>query len=211
MTNSYFDETEQLEMLKRWWKEYGLVSILAIVLSLSLGYGWRHYRQYQVKKSMHASMAYQHLLDTYVVHDAKAFIKRGKKMIKKYDGTPYATMSALMLAKYYVGVNKLNDALHYTNWGMAHGRPAAFKQVARIRSARILLQQGKPKKALAILNKVTDKAYLARINEVKGDVYMALHQKDNARKAYQDALDQMPETFAGRGFLTMKRNALAEK
>ena len=37
-----------------------------------------------------------------------------------------------------------------------------------------------------------DKNFAGLIDEVKGDAYLALNDKDKARQAYQQALDELP-------------------
>ena len=55
MSSGYFNEEEQLEVLKRYWKEYGFVCIIAVVLAISVSFGWRYYQKQKAISARHAS------------------------------------------------------------------------------------------------------------------------------------------------------------
>ena len=63
----------------------------------------------------------------------------------------------------------------------------ALKQIARLRAARILLAMQKNQDALDLLATVDDPTYQPLIDEVKGDIYQAMGQTEQAKQAYESA------------------------
>ena len=53
--DQYGTEEEQVEALKRWWDENGKLTIAAVVIALSTGFGWRAFQDYQVTQADLAS------------------------------------------------------------------------------------------------------------------------------------------------------------
>ena len=56
-------EEEQLEAIKRWWKENGTSLIAGVAIAAAGVFGWNTWQDYQANKAEAASMRYQQLLD----------------------------------------------------------------------------------------------------------------------------------------------------
>ena len=60
--NDNMSDKEQIDMLKKWWTNYGKSILIAIIVGLLLGYGWNYYRTHQATTREQASLIYQKLL-----------------------------------------------------------------------------------------------------------------------------------------------------
>ena len=58
------------------------------------------------------------------------------------------------------------------------------------------------------LKTVEDKNFNGLIDEVRGDAYLAMNDKDKARQAYQQALEDLPNAEVIRPLLRMKYDNL---
>jgi len=89
-----------------------------------------------------------------------------------------------------------------TSDGMMH--------IARIRLARIRLQQEQFDAALAALEGAnTDSAFYARINDVRGDIYIAMNRPTEAFASYEAALtDTRQPPAIDRAYVQAKRDSL---
>jgi predicted negative regulator of RcsB-dependent stress response len=76
------------------------------------------------------------------------------------------------------------------------------------RLARVLLDQGQPEEAMALLQGNRDiPGFEAAFAEVRGDIHAALGQNEEAVKNYQLALDSMEAGVGDRNFLELKLKA----
>lgn len=202
----YLTEEEQWEAIKRWIKQYGPAIIIGIILSVGINFGWRHWQQGRTAKAEQASILYEETLASLKLNKTKDFQSNVEKLQADYTDTPYAGLSALLQAQQAINKNQLGSAEHSLRWAMGKGSSDKIKQVARLRVARVLLAQNHPEQAINVLNHVDNQGYLAAIDELKGDAYLALNKAHEARQAYQEAVDYLTMLGVTRPLLNMKLN-----
>ncbi len=178
---------EQVAAFKKWLREYGVPILFAVLLGIGGGYGIRYYRHVELLKSERASTLYQSTLMQMQQKKTKAAIVDAKQIVKKYPSTPYATLANLLLAKMAVDQQQYDQARDYLQLVIKGSKSKGLQQLARLRYARIQLQQNQPKQALATLAVVDDSAFLPLVDERKGDAYVALGQDSQAQRYYQQA------------------------
>lgn len=200
----YVTDREQIETIKRWWNDYGKVLAIAILIGLIIGFGWRYWRQHKLRRASHASAIYQEMATAVSKNDEKMAIIYADKLIQNYANTPYASMAAFLWSSDAVAKKKYPFALAKLQWVIKNSDVAQFRQIARIRSAEILIQQNKAKQALVTLTTVDDKAFAPVIEEVKGDALSAQGDVMAAKKAYAQASVGLLEMGITNPLLTMK-------
>jgi predicted negative regulator of RcsB-dependent stress response len=204
-----FTEQQQIEMLKKLWKEYGFSIISGVIMALVIGFGWRYYKSYTVHQAETASIIYERLVMDVLHQDVEDMKTQSHALLHQFKGTSYATLASLTLAKVAVEQNNLDEAVEHLQWVMRHSHHDDFREIARIRLARVYLAKQDTKKALELLNKVNNSAYMALVFDVKGDIYLKNGQTEEARKAYQKAFEQLPENAMIRPILRMKISDLS--
>lgn len=176
-------DKEQIETLKKWWNDYGKAIVVAVIIGLLIGFGWRYWRSHHLQKAENASAIYQSMVFSDSEKNYKLAQAYGKQLITQYADTPYASTAALLWAKEAVVANNMTMALNRLQWVIKRSDVKAFKQIARVRAARILLAENKLDAALAMVNKIEDKAYLPTIQQVKGDIFRAQGNNKQALQA----------------------------
>jgi predicted negative regulator of RcsB-dependent stress response len=180
---------EEIELVKSWWNDYGKSILIAVIIGLVLGYGWRYWVQYKAERSINASATYQELLAADVSGftgiDKNALVKT---LTSKYKATPYAPMAEFLVAKDAVNDKQFKTAAASLHWVMDNADMKSLKELARIRLARVMLGQKKASAAITVLNTVDDKAYMPMIDTVKGDAYFSQGKRTQANSAYKNAL-----------------------
>lgn len=197
-------EVEQVERLKQWWRDYGTSAIIGIIIAIIGGFGWHYWQQYRETQLLEASVQYEQLLTSIVNGETATVENRANNLIDQYSHTPYAQLAALQLARQDIYQNKLADAESKLQWLIKHGNNPALRTVARIRAARVLAAENQPEKALDLLEKNNNKAYISAIEETKGDILVSMGKKLEALQAYQTAQKAFPGLEVMQPLLQMK-------
>jgi predicted negative regulator of RcsB-dependent stress response len=184
------EEQEQLAELKAWWKQHG-GRILSIIVAVAVGFaGWVAFRQYSQVQSMEASALYDSLAKAARANDAKALRDASGTLVESYPGTAYASMGALLAARYHFTREDLKSAKAQLQWVIERGYSDDFKQLARLRLAAVLLDEKAHDEALKLLGEQPAPAYEAQYAALRGDILAAKNQAAEAKAAYQLALEK---------------------
>ncbi|MGB0205004.1 MAG: YfgM family protein [Neptuniibacter sp.] len=208
-------EEEQVQALKNWWNENGKSLLLWIAVALAAVFGWKGWQQQQAVEAENASVLYQNLLDATVSAlgpqgdqaQYKVAESISEQLKADYDSSAYAKFAATIMARVAVDNGQLDKALTELDWVLANQPTVSMYALTSLRKARILLSQGELDKALAIVNDLPKSGYEVSIAELKGDIYLAKGDKDQARNEYQAAISAA-ETNS-RPVLQMKLDDLA--
>lgn len=204
-------EEEQLESMKKWWKRYGnLVTITASIVLLSFA-GFRYYQWHQLKITQQASIAYEKMIMEFSNQNIKGVRSYANELVHNYANSVYADAAHLTLAKIYVNKNKLDRAKKELQFVANKSKMPPLKQLAKIRIAKLLVADKSYDNALKELSSVEDTTYLPVINELKGDIYGAIGQYQEAVKAYKLALAEVKNNGMGNLYLEMKTNELSNR
>ncbi len=205
----YLTEEEQIEVIKKWWKKYGNHVLTAIIIILLAFTGWRWWQARHYKILTQASAAYESMLSSVASNDPTGVTAEANTIISNYPATNYASLARLMLARQAVYANAYKKAEQQLQTVVAKGDDQAIKQIARVRLARLLLAEKQPQQALTILQTVNAPSFLPLIEEVRGDIYLAMGNKTQARTEYSQAMTKLSAAGMGRKLLEMKLNDLA--
>lgn len=209
MTTEYMTEQEQIELLKNWVKQYSLV-ILAGVLAASLAiFGWRAWQDRQYRILSHASAIYDEMLTMRAQNNAEATLVQAQKLFDHYPKTVYGQFAALMLGRDAIGKKDYTNAETHFNWVIQHSDVTALRQIARLRLARVQLEEKKPEASMKTLATVENKSFSGLINEERGDALYSMNKTKEARDAYEQALNDLPNADVIRPLLQMKYDNLA--
>ncbi len=195
--SSYRDDEDQLQLVKNWLREYGLVTVIAIVLAIVVVFGWQYWLRYQVGRREKASQAYQSMVTLVIQDKSKEAITEANNLIQHYSSTPYAIFAALWLAKAQMDQGKLDAAIGHLHWALKHNKDSALRDIIILRLAKMQLARGKTDEALALLKSLQDGEFAGVADEVRGDVYYQQKNMAAAKVAWQQALKVLPPTNAG--------------
>ena len=184
------EEQEQVAELKAWWQQHGSLIVAAIVAACLTYAGWQAWRWYDRSQAVQAGALYDTLSRAAQAGDAKALRDAGGALLENYSRSLYASMGALMAARFYFERNDLKSAKAQLQWVVEHGRTDDFRDLARLRLAGVLLDEKAYDDALKLLDEKHGAAYDAQYAATKGDVLVAKNQAEAARAAYRVALDK---------------------
>lgn len=184
----HHSEEEQIENLKRWWKENGPSVLFGIVVGLGGLFGWHAWQDHKARQATEASALYTEMLTKLQPAQAQEFTKLNETLRKEYENTAYAPLAALAAAKQAVDQNNVDAAIGHLEWAIQHARQPEIVVTAKLRTSRLYLSQGKLDKVEALLNETYPEAYVAVVEELRGDLLVAKGNPETARQAYERAL-----------------------
>lgn len=204
------EEQEQIAVIKDWWRQYGNLVVLVLVvasLTASALYGWRYYRNEQ---SLAAVTLYQQMGQAERANDAKRVRDIAAQIVDKYASTPYAGMAALAGARASFGTGDLAAAKKQLQWVVDHARDDEMRDVARLRLAGVLLDEKNYPEALKLAEAKPVESFAALYADMKGDILVAQGKPADARTAYQLALNKSAPQSQYRTLVQLKLDALGD-
>ena len=193
MSTYDLEEQERLAELKDWWDKWSLwiyLAIAALVIAVGSVYGWRAYQKSQndqaeilfksVKKTAEESAASK---------DSKKLSEAATTLADKFPTTFQATDAQLIAAKAAFTANDFAAAKTHLQWVVDKGRDT-HRNIARLRLATVLVEMKNFDEALKVLDGVRDDAYASAAADLKGDIFAVQGRRDEARAAYQLAIDK---------------------
>lgn len=199
-------EEEQVEELKKWWKENGRSVIAGLVIGIGIIFAWQGWQQYRASQAAQASATYRQLSQAVIAGHAEAADTLYQRLRDDFGGTPYVAFGALDLARMKVDADKLGEARVYLDWAKDNAPDEGLKQVARLRLVRVLLALGDLDVATRIAKEPGVAAFDAEMSALRGDLALAKGDTAAARAAYRKALEG---DVANPAFIRMKLNDLA--
>lgn len=201
----YQTEEEQVEALKRWWKENGTSIIAGVVLGLGGIFGWQAWGNYQDRVSKEASQAFTQLVNAVDRGDIESASKQAELLRLEYDGSSYALFAALTQARLKLEQGDSAAARSQLEWVISEADTSTVKQLAQLNLARVLLSDGDVDGA-ARLADVTEGGFAGEFAVLRGDIALQRGDKQLAHDAYTLA---MTLEVNNPGLLQMKLDDLA--
>ena len=202
------EEQEQVEELKAWWKQHGNL-IVAVILAVAIAFaGWQGWRWYSASQAAQAAAVFDALAKAAQGGDAKALRDSAGTLIESYPRTLYASMGALVAARFHFDRNDSKSAKAQLQWVVDNAPSDDFRDIARLRLAAVLLDEKAYDEALKVLDAKHAAAYESQYAALRGDALLAKNQRDEARAAYKLALEKAGQQGAFRETVRMRLEAL---
>jgi predicted negative regulator of RcsB-dependent stress response len=187
------EEQERISALKDWWDKWGTLVYLALaaffigVIGVQ-GYGW-----YQRDQSVKAEELFKSVKKTaeevVVSKESKKLSDAANTLGATYPRSFQASEAQLMAAKAAFDAKDLAAAKTHLEWVISKGRDV-HHNIARLRLATVQLEDKKLDDALKTLETIKDDAFVALAADLRGDVLAAQGKREEARAAYQLAVER---------------------
>ncbi|MET0012018.1 MAG: tetratricopeptide repeat protein [Sedimenticola sp.] len=185
----HLSEEEQVEALKKWWKQNGFSVAAGIVLGLGGVFGWQYWNKHQDQVSADASYHFEQLNASVAAGLKEPALQQAKALMQHYQDSSYAVFAALDAAKVKVEQGDTAGARVQLQWALDNTSDPSLQQVARLRLARVMLSEGAADEAASVLAQAPVDGYQGEVAELRGDIALAKGDENAARAAYQQALD----------------------
>jgi predicted negative regulator of RcsB-dependent stress response len=184
------EEQEQLASVKSWWHDNGTRVLTVIAVVAIVGSGWQGWRLWQASEAQQAGAQYEALLKAAQGGDAKALRDAGGTLVESFPRTLYASMGALVAARFHVERADLKNAKAQLQWVVDRSPSDELRDLARLRLAAVLLDEKAHDQALALLEAKHAAPLEGQYAALKGDILVAKNKAVDARAAYRLALEK---------------------
>ena len=188
MAEEYLTDDEQLEAVKHAFVEYAPWIAGGVFVGAALFFGYRYYESYTDGRALKAAGQFSAMTAALQVNDHANSRRIAEALIKDHAGSPYADQAQLTLARLDLEDGQMDKAMAPLTQVMNGSKDTELRQIARLRLARILTDQGKPDEAIKTLADPIPASFAARYHEVRGDAYLAKKDTAHAVTEYQAAL-----------------------
>lgn len=202
------EEQEQLATLKAWWSQYGNPVTWALILGLGGYAAWSGWNLYQRNQTAQAAQLYDEVQKAVSAKDNSKVQRAATDMENRYNRTPYAQMAALAAAKSAMEISDTKAASLQLEWAANNGYDEEYQAIAKIRLAAVYLDEKSYDKGLNILSGTFPPGFKAVVADRKGDILVAQNKVEEARSAYQAALEHMDQKNPGRQLIELKLDAI---
>jgi predicted negative regulator of RcsB-dependent stress response len=207
--DEFLTDQQQADVVRKWLRENGGFLVLGLALGLGGLFGWTQWQEYQVRRAGEASRVYQQLVEAVLDSRTVRAAELEAELVANYSGSPYVDQGRLVMAKLHMDRNETDEAAGYLERLVADTRDAGMRQIARLRLARVRIQQQQYDAALAALTEIDENsAFSGRFHELRGDAYYAQGALDDARREYELALGTVQAGTLNRGLVQAKLDSL---
>lgn len=201
------EEQERIDALKDWWEANRAVVIgvvAVVVLSIAGYFGWQAYRAQQLVKAEELQKEFTKALDA---RDTAKAVAAAGQLANQAGDSFHATAAAFAAAKAAFDTKDYANARQQLEWAFNKGQ-ANLRPIAGLRLAQVLMEEKKFDDALKILDTIKDESYVALVADTRGDVLMAKGSKDEARMAWQTAVEKAGERSATKQAAQIKLDSI---
>ena len=191
------EEQEQLATVKGWWHDNGTKLLTVIAVVAVVGSGWQGWRVWQSNQAREAGAQYEVLVKAAQEGDAKALRDAGGTLVESFPRTLYASMGALVAARFHVERSDLKNAKAQLQWVVDRSSSDELRDLARLRLAAVLLDEKSHDEALALLEAKHGAPLEGQYAALKGDILVAKNKPADAKAAYRLALEKADARSAG--------------
>ena len=216
--DNYETEEQQVEAIKKWLHENYIMIIVVTLVGLGSIVGIQQWKNNKIINSQVASMEYDLILQSAVSSSGPLETATDKNPLdaiangvetlqSEYKDYPYAALATLIEAKTLVEAEQFSEAENKYQWVINNSNNITLQHISRIRLANLLSSQGKNEEALKALG--TDYgSFKASYMETQGDILVLLKRINEAKAAYDQALQAYAVIGANAQILEVKRNDL---
>jgi predicted negative regulator of RcsB-dependent stress response len=185
----YETEEQQVEALKKWWKENGTSIIAGVVIGLAGVFGWRAWVAHRDTQAAQAANLFDRMVSAVDAGETQAAAQQAKVLNSQYGSTPYAAFSDLMEARSRYEHKDIAGAKAALERAMDTLPDETLRTIAVLRLARIEIGSKDLAAAAALLDRhPAPPPFAPEYAELRGDIAAGRGDLAAARTAYQQAI-----------------------
>ena len=180
--------TEEEDKLISWFKENYINMIIGIVVGTVLVLGYNYQQDEVLSNQYEISLKYEKALASYQENKYSDILALSQELSKTDPKNIYTSLANLYSARIYHDKKQYDKALTSLNYVVQNSQSDEILNIAKIRSARILIYLKRYDEAKAIIISIDN--YITQVipTELLGDVEYYSNNLKEAKKIYQLSL-----------------------
>lgn len=199
-------EQEQLDQLKHFWQQWGTLITLVLTLVLGSFAAWNGWQLWQQRQGAQAAALAEAVTSSLRSGDSAE--RPFSDLRGSYANTIQAAQAALEIAKAAQQRQDLPAAKAALQWAAQSAGDAGYQDVAKLRLAALLIQEGELEQASALLTQNFSAEFAPLAQDRLGDVFQLQGKTAEAVQAYQRAWNALDPRIQYRALIGYKLNAL---
>ena len=209
--DAYTSETQQIEEIKKWWRENGLSVVLGLTLGVSGIFGWRYWQSEKIESAEAASALYSDMIASLQNENQTGARETADKILAEYENTTYGVFALMSLAGLAVDDDDLAAAETHLRRALEQTGDESLSHVIRTRLIRILISRNELDQANALSKRQEQGAFAAVYDELSGDISSRQGNTEAARAAYQQAINKLLADGRDVSTLELKLNNIGQQ
>ena len=193
---AFDNDEQQSEHFKNFYNLHKIKIFSALIVFLLAFFAYQYFINSNQSKAEEASQLFQDVLVSKIDNIDEIKLKVAK-LQNEYNNSPYAARATIYYSKILVETGDYSAAANELIWASEENIESSIQSTANYLLGNLYLVQEKLDEALEAANKIITDGYIGLANDLKGDIYLAKGDKENAIKSYELALNY----FGGQGEL----------
>ena len=191
--SDYLTDEEQVDRLKKLWKDYGITVVVALLVGIGGTVAWDYFKAYQSNQAQAASNLYTSYLEAAGLGEPTTpFLE---ELESSFGDSAYFAFTLLRQAKSEIDNENFEAARESLSKAVDVARGSPIGDLVALRKAKVEFELGEYEAVLLTLQEIETAGYRWQALMLKGDVHFQNNELDAAREAYQSAKDQLPLGF----------------
>jgi predicted negative regulator of RcsB-dependent stress response len=186
-THLDFEEQEQIDRLKAFWKQYGNLVTWTLILALGAFAAWTGWQNWQARQAAQASAMSDELERAAQAGDTDRVGKVFNDLKATYPRTVFAAQAGLQAARAQLDKGLAEAARDTLQWVADSASADEYRAIARLHLAGLLIDQKQYDAAARQLDAAMGQGFDGLVADRRGDLLMAQGKTTEAAAAYQAA------------------------
>jgi len=193
---AFDNDEQQSEHFKNFYNLHKFKIFSAIAVFLVAFFAYQYLESVNQSNDEEASQLFQDVIVSKIGNIDEIKSKVGE-LQNDFSNSPYAARASIYYSKLLVEAGDYTAAAKELIWASGENIEPSIQSMANYLLGNLYLVEKKLDEALEVANKIITDGYIGLANDLKGDIYLAKGDKENAIKSYELALNY----FGGQGEL----------
>ena len=193
---AFDNDEQQSEHFKNFYNLHKFKIFSAIAVFLVAFFAYQYLESVNQSNDEEASQLFQDVIVSKIgnIDEIKSKVD---ELQNDFSNSPYAARASIYYSKLLVETGDYTAAAKELIWASGENIEPSIQSMANYLLGNLYLVEKKLDEALEVANKIITDGYIGLANDLKGDIYLAKGDKENAIKSYELAL----KYFGGQGEL----------
>ena len=193
---AFDNDEQQSEHFKNFYNLHKVKIFSVIAVFLVAFFAFQYIESINQSNDEESSQLFQDILVSKISNIDEVKSKVGV-LQSNFSNSPYAARASIYYSKLLVETGDYTAAAKELIWASGENIEPSIQSMANYLLGNLYLVEKKLDQALEVANKIITDGYIGLANDLKGDIYLAKGDNENAIKSYELALNY----FDGQGEL----------